>query len=167
MLTKTILSALNKQINHEMNAAYNYLAMEAWFHSQNLAGFAQWMKVQRDEELEHARKLFDFVHDRGGEVELGSLAKPNGQFTSPRDVFAHAAKLEQGNTKAIHDLYALAVGEHDYATQSMLQWFIDEQVEEEKSTSEITALLEMAGDNQSALLLLNEKFGKRSAEAED
>ncbi len=160
-LQASIETALNRQINHEMAAAYSYLAMEAWFEQQNLAGFATWMRVQREEELEHARLIFSYVHDRGGKVTLGAVDGPQGEFGSPREVFARASELERGNTKAIHEVYELALKEKDYATQSMLKWFIDEQVEEEKTTTEIEALLDMAGDNRSALLLLDAKLGSR------
>jgi len=163
MLDQQVLDALNKQINHEMTAAYNYLAMEAWFEHANLTGFAQWMHQQRLEELDHATKLFQFVNHRGGRVQLDAVAKPNAEFKDPRDVFAKAFALERKNTEAIHELYELATQKKDYATQSMLKWFIDEQVEEEDTTSEIEALLEMAGDDTSALLMLNRQLGERVA----
>lgn len=165
MLSKKIEAALNKQINHEMTAFYHYLAMESWFERANLTGFARWMHAQGLEELEHCRRVFAYIHDRGGAVELDAIAKPVAKFKNPRDVFAKAAELEHENTRSIHAVYALALDEKDYATQSMLKWFIDEQVEEEKTTHEIEALLAMAGDNQSALLLLNSKFGERAASA--
>ncbi|MCC5828900.1 MAG: ferritin [Phycisphaeraceae bacterium] len=166
MLKPNIEAALNKQVNHEMAAAYNYFAMEAWFERENLAGFARWMRIQREEELVHARKLFQYILDRGGKVELEAVAKPNADFKAAKDVFTRAFEQERANTRSIHAVYELAVNEKDYATQQMLQWFIEEQVEEEKITSETEALLEMAGDNPSALLLLNEKFGNRQPDAD-
>ena len=161
MLTKKTEAALNKQINHELRAAYSYMAMEAWFEEQNLKGFAAWMKAQHAEEMAHARKIFDFVVDCGGKVELEPVPKPRMAFKSALEVFSTSVGLEKGNTAAIYALYALAVEEKDYATQSLLKWFIDEQVEEEDTVTEIESLLQLAGDNSSAILLLNEKYGAR------
>ncbi len=167
MLSKKIEAVLNKQINYELSAWYNYLAMQAWFENANWAGFARWMKMQASEELEHANRIFEFIHDRGGSVELESVAKPSATYKTPRAVFTRAAEMERQNTKAIHACYALAVEEKDYATQSHLKWFIDEQVEEEKITREIEALLEMAGDEQSAIFMLNRQLGERAASSKD
>src|SRR5262245_2417323 len=111
MLSKKIETLLNKQINYEFTAAYNYLAMKAWFESANLAGFANWMQHQAVEEIEHAMKLFQFVCDRGGQVRLDSVDKPGGGYKTPREVFAKATQLEKNNTKSINDLYAAAVAE--------------------------------------------------------
>src|SRR5262245_48804321 len=130
MLSKKIEAILNKQINYELSAWYNYLAMQAWFENANWAGFASWMKMQAGEELEHANRIFEFIHDRGGSVELEAVEKPSATYKTPRAVFTRAAEMERQNTKAIHACYALAIEEKDYATQSHLKWFIDEQVEE-------------------------------------
>ncbi len=162
MLSKKIETLLNKQINYEFTAAYNYLAMKAWFENANLAGFANWMQHQAVEELQHAMKLFQFVCDRGGQVKLESVDKPAGGYKTPREVFAKATQLEKGNTKSINDLYAAAVADSDYATESHLKWFIDEQVEEEKTTREIEELLDIVGDSRSALLQLNHQLGQRA-----
>lgn len=163
MLEAKIETALNKQINHELTAAYGYLAMAAYFETTNLAGFAAWMHKQRQEELEHAMRLFRYVNDRGGRVVLDAVPQPRSDFDSVREVFNRALETEQHNTKAIHDLYGLATQLKDYATQSHLQWFIDEQVEEEKLMNEILSLLELAGDNKAALLALNNQVAKREA----
>ncbi len=166
MLDKRMQDALNKQINHEMAAAYNYLAMAAHFEARNLSGFATWMHHQRAEELTHAQKLIQYVLDRGGQVELSGIEKPRTDYDSPQAVFAKALELEKLNTRTINELYELALELRDYATQSALKWFIDEQVEEEKSMDEVIALLELARDNPSALLLLNNQLGARQPEAE-
>jgi len=158
-----IEQALNKQIRHEISAAYSYLAMAAYFDQQNLAGFAHWMQHQRQEELEHAMRLFQYVIDRGGKVELETIEKPQSTFNSIKAVFEKSLDLEKINTQAIDELYSLAVDLKDYATQSRLQWFLDEQVEEEKTMSEILSLLEIAGDNKSALLALNNQLGQRAS----
>ncbi|MEX0774182.1 MAG: ferritin [Phycisphaeraceae bacterium] len=163
MLDAKIEAALNKQINHEITAAYHYLAMAAWCEHESLTGFASWMKLQRQEELKHAQRFFDYLNDRGGTVALQPIEAPKGKFKSPKDVFLRAFELEQINTKAIYDLYQLALDLKDFATQSMLKWFIDEQVEEEKTAREIEDLLELAADNKSALLLLNRQLGERTA----
>lgn len=162
MLNTRIEQALNKQINHEMNAAYNYLAMAAYFEQMNLNGFSCWMTHQREEELEHAMRLYHFVLDRGGQVDLESVGKPKKDFKSVREVFERSLELEKINTEAIHQLYKLAIELGDYATQSHLQWFIDEQVEEEKIMNEALGLLDLAGEDRSALLALNHQLGQRS-----
>lgn len=163
MLSKKIEAGLNKQINHEASAWYNYLAMSAWFEHENWTGFARWMRVQAGEELEHMQRLFNFVNDRGGKVTLETIAQPSVTFKEPREAFTRATEMEQANTKSIHALYAIAVEEKDYATQSHLKWFIDEQVEEEKLTREIEGLLDLAGNDKSALLMLNRQLGERAS----
>ena len=161
MINAKIEKALNKQINHEFITSYSYLAMSGWCAQQNLNGFAHWMLVQHQEELGHALKLFEFVNDRGGKVELETVGKPKADYPSPKDVFAAAYKLEQATTALINNLYALAVEEKDYATQSHLKWFVDEQVEEEKNVSTVLAMLDMAGESKGTLLMLDHQFGKR------
>ena len=162
MLHEKIEQALNRQINNEMSAAYNYLAMMAHFEHLNLSGFARWMQVQRNEELAHAQRLIHYVLDRGGRVDLDAVPKPPTGFTNPQEVFERALQMEKENTQSIDELYRLASEANDYATLSHLQWFLDEQVEEEKTFDEVSSLLEMAGDDRSALLLLNEKLGGRA-----
>lgn len=165
MKLKTSLEkALNQQVNQEMAAAYSYLSASAWFESENLSGFAHWMEIQRQEELEHARRLIDYLHDRGGKLELEAIAKPKADFETIMAVFQEALSSEENNTRSIHELYQLSVDENDYATQSFLKWFIDEQVEEESTMHEMIGLLEHAGDDRSALLVLNEHVGKRPVE---
>ncbi|MFA6564129.1 MAG: ferritin [Verrucomicrobiia bacterium] len=161
MLSNKIEKAINKQINHEFTNAYTYLAMSAWFDNQNLSGFAHWMRLQREDELSHAAKLVEFVVNRGGRVELESIGKPKGSYSSPKEAIAAALKLEQTTTALVNNLFGLAADEKDYATQSRLQWFVDEQVEEEKGVSEILAKLEMAGDSKGTLLMLDHQLAKR------
>lgn len=165
-LDPKIESALNKQINQEMSAAYAYLAAAAWFDAENLKGFSAWMRVQREEELAHAQKVLDYLQDRGGRLELEAVAKPKTEFDSVTEVFQKALESEQANTRSIHELYSLAVEVNDYPTQSFLKWFIDEQVEEERVVNDAIGLLEHAGDDKSALLVLNQQFGQRSAAEE-
>jgi ferritin len=163
-LSKKIEVALNRQINQEMAGAYSYLAMAGFFEAKKLAGFASWMHAQRAEELEHAMRLFRYVLDRGGQIDLASVEKPRHHYTGVREAFETALELEQLNTKGINELYAMAVAENDYATQSHLQWFVDEQVEEEKSVEEVLGLLGVAGDDKSALLVLNRQLAERKQE---
>jgi ferritin len=165
MLSKTLLEAINDQINHELYSAYTYLSMSAYFESVNLQGCAHWMKLQGHEEVEHAMKFFDFVHDRGGRVVLDAIGKPTVEFKSPLDAFQQALGHERRVTALIHKIYDLAVKEKDYATQALLNWFVTEQVEEEKSASDVVEQLKLIGDNTAALLLLDQQLGERKAEA--
>jgi len=165
-ISKKIEAAINKQINHELMAAYHYLGISAWFEHQNLSGFAKWFLVQRQEELEHAQRLYQYLLDRGGQIVLDALPKPKSTFTTAMAAFKASSELEKSNTRAINALYLLAKAEDDFATLSHLQWFLDEQVEEEKTMSESIALLELAGKDSSALLMLNEKFGARGPQEE-
>jgi ferritin len=160
-LSKKLQEALNEQINVELHSAYVYLSMVAYFEAENWPGFARWMRIQSREEIEHAMKIFDFIHDRGGQVTLNAIEKPPVRFRSPLDAFRKAYQHEQKVTGLIHKLYELAARENDYPTQVLLHWFIDEQVEEEKITSEAVAKLERAGDDLAVLALLDEEFGER------
>lgn len=166
MMDPKIETALNAQINQEISASYNYYAMSAHFEHENLGGFASWMMIQRDEELAHAHKLYQYVLDRGGNVKLTGIDAPRTDFGSIREVFQFAFDTEKANTASINKLYSLAKELDDYATLSHLQWFIDEQVEEEKTFDDALALIDMAGDDRSALILLNEKLGGRSPGAD-
>lgn len=160
-LSKKLQDALNNQVNAELYSAYTYLSMAAYFEAEDWPGFARWMRIQSREEIEHAMKIFDFIHDRGGRVTLQAIDKPPTRFKSPLDVFQKAYQQEQKVTGLIHRLYELAARENDYPTQVMLHWFIDEQVEEEKITGEAVAKLERAGDDPAALALLDKEFGER------
>ncbi|MCX7983918.1 MAG: ferritin [Bacteroidetes bacterium] len=165
-MTTTLLTALNDQVNHEFYAAYLYLSMSAYFEANNLNGFAHWMKVQAQEEVGHALKIYNFILDRGDKVTLKSIAQPPTEFKSPLDSFQQALQHEKKVTGLINSLYELSLKEKDYPAQVMLQWFIDEQVEEEKNASEIIAKLEMIGDSKGMLLHLDHQLGKRKAEEE-
>ena len=167
MVKPEIEAALNAQVNQEQAAAHKYLAMAAWFEQENFAGFAAFMRRQADEERTHAMKLFDFLCDRGGRIRLGSIPEPTGDFASCLAVFEEAYRNEQANTKSIHELYALAKQLDDYATQTMLHWFIDEQVEEEQWCEEAIGLLAKAGDNPGALLMLDRQYGSKTGEADE
>jgi ferritin len=163
MLKPEIESALNQQFTWEQAASQEYLAMAAYLEGISLGGFARFMLNQSAEEREHAMKIYRHIIDRGGQVKVSALPEPP-VFGSPRAVFEAARAREQANTRSIHDLYALAVEHQDYSTQSMLHWFIEEQVEEEAWCAEAMDLFDHAGDDRAALLMLDERFGRKAAE---
>jgi ferritin len=163
MLSQIIQNAINEQIKNEVYSAYFYLGMSGYFEASNLPGGARWMRVQYEEELMHALKFFDFVHNRGGRATLLAIDQPPSNFQSPLDVFQRALEHEQKVTAMINNLYALATQENDYPAQVLLQWFITEQVEEEKNATRIVEQLKMIGDNGSALLILDRELGARKS----
>lgn len=164
MLNKNVQDAINEQIKNEVFSAYLYLSMSGYFESTNLPGFARWMRVQWEEELAHALKFFDFVNDRGGRVTLGAIDQPKADFASPLDVFQQSLEHEQKVTGMINALYALAIRENDYPAQVLLQWYISEQVEEEKNATNIVEQLKRIGNDGSALLILDRELGVRKGE---
>ena len=163
MIDSRLEKALGKQINHEFAAAYNYLGMAAYFDALSLDGFAHWMQAQHDEEVVHGMRLFRYLLDRGGKIDLEGIPQPRSEFSSSVEVFESALEQERENTVAINHLYELATECNDYATKSHLQWFLDEQVEEEKTIEDIIAMLRLAKDDMGAILFLNEKLGARSS----
>lgn len=163
MIPPNVEKAIAAQINQELTAAYTYLAMAAWFDRESLDGFAHWMQMQYQEETAHGMRLFRYLLDRGGKLELEGIGKPRTEYTSVSEVFETALEQERENTRAINALYELAGSLNDYATISHLQWFLDEQVEEEKSIEDVLALIERAGNEPSAILYLNDKMGARAA----
>jgi ferritin len=156
--------AMNDQIRKEFESAYIYLSMAAWMEDQNYPGFAAWLRQQAREEATHAMKIFDHLIDRGCRVKLQALAGPPVEFTSPLAVFEQTKKHEQSVTKSINELYGLASTDRDYASQVFLEWFITEQVEEEKSSSQVLESLRRVGDNQAALVMLDRELGQRTPE---
>ncbi len=164
MLGAEIQDAMNEQIKNELYSAYQYLSMAAYCESANLPGFAGWMRAQAREETEHAMKFYDFILDRNGRVVLRGIEEPVVEFGSPLEVFERALGHEQKVTSMINDLYGLAVRENDYASQTFLQWFVTEQVEEEKNAGDVVETLKMVGDKSEALFLLDRELGQRRAE---
>jgi ferritin len=164
MLSNTILTAMNEQVKHELYSAYLYLSMAAHFEAANLGGFASWMRIQAAEEQEHAMKFFDQILDRGGKVALQAIEQPPVEFTTPLAIFEKVQAHEQQVTALIHKLYALAVKEGDYASQVFLNWFVSEQVEEEKNASAILETLKLIGDKSNAIYQLDHQLGKRGAD---
>jgi ferritin len=161
MFGEAIQSAMNEQMKNEFFAAYQYLSMAAYCESQNLPGFAHWMRTQAREETEHAMKFYDFILDRNGHVVLQAIDGPVVEFGSPLEVFERALEHEQRVTAMINDLYGLVVRENDYASQTFLQWFVTEQVEEEKNTGDVVETLKMIGDKSEALFLLDRELAHR------
>ena len=163
-ISKTIQEALNRQINLEQASAHAYLAMAAWFEQRALSGFGRWMRLQSEEETGHAMKFLDYLLDRDGTVQLLAIPEPVGSFDSPLGAFKASQEQERSVTASIYELYDLAHGEKDYATVSMLKWFVDEQVEEEKSVADMVDRLKLAGDRPDALILLDSMAAKRQEE---
>ncbi|MBI3003786.1 MAG: ferritin [Ignavibacteriales bacterium] len=164
MISKKVLDAINEQVTHEFFSSYQYLSMSAYFQSTNLPGFANWMMIQSQEEYGHALKLYKHIIERGGKVELEAIAKPKMDYRSPLDVMKKVLEHEQKVTSLIHGLYELAIKEKDYPAQVMLQWFIEEQVEEEKSANEVIHLLKQVGDAPAGLIMLDRQLAARKAE---
>lgn len=164
--SKGLQQAMNDQIRKEFESAYVYLSMAAWMEDQNLPGFAAWLRQQAREEAGHAMKIFDHLIDRGCRVRLQPLGGPHTDFKSSLDIFENVKKHEQGVTASIEKLYGLAQKERDYASQVFLEWFITEQVEEEKNSSHILESVRRVGTNQAALVMLDRELGQRGPEAE-
>jgi len=160
-MSAELQDAYNDQITLEFASSYAYLQMAAFLDDANLPGFANWMRQQAEEERIHAMKFFDFVLNRGNQVELRSIPAPSDDYTSPLSVFEASLAHEQKVTRSIHDLYAHATDGKDYESLALLHWFIDEQVEEESTVSELIEQIAMAGDNGAALLLLDRELGTR------
>jgi ferritin len=165
MINAKVEKAINDQINAELYSAYLYLSMAAYFESTDLPGFASWMTSQGQEEVVHGMKLYRHIVERGGRVTLAAIDGPQTEWKSPLDVFEAGYKHEQHVTSLIHNLVALAIEEKDYASKNMLDWFVDEQVEEEDTASTIVAQLKMIGNDGPALMLLDKELGARTFDA--
>jgi len=164
MINKPMQDAMNEQINKELFSSYLYLSMAAYFEGRNLPGFANWMRIQADEEREHAMKFYNFILERGGHVELKAIEAPKSEWGSILEVVEEVAAHEAKVTASIHALYEVALAEKDYPSQVMLQWFITEQVEEEGSAAEIVASMKMIEARETAVLHLDHQLSKRKAE---
>ena len=164
MLNETLQTLINDQITHELFSSNLYLAMAAYFESKSLSGFAKWMRVQADEEREHALKFFEFIADRGGRAKISVISEPPFEWTSALDAFEHVLQHEQKVTSLINTLYETALKEKDYPAQIFLQWFITEQVEEEKNAQLIVDQLEMMEDRQGGMINYDHHIGKRGAD---
>jgi len=161
MIGKKMEKALNEQVNAEMYSSYLYLSMESFFKSLNLNGFANWMRVQTQEEMLHAMKIYDFIIERGGRVTLKAIDGPPTKWDSPLAVFEAAFEHEQKVTGLIDDLVDLAIREKDHATNSFLHWFVNEQVEEEASADKIVRQLKMMENAPGGMFMLDRELGQR------
>jgi ferritin len=161
MLSEKMVEALNKQINEEFYAAYLYLSMSAYCESIHLKGFADWLRVQRLEELTHALKIHDFLIECNARVTLLPIAEPQTEWATPLAIFEAAYEHEMKVTAMIHNLVKLAEELKEYAPTSLLQWFVDEQIEEESSTREVVKKLKLAGDSGIGLYMVDKELGKR------
>lgn len=162
-MNEAIEQALNDQINEELSSYYIYLSMQAYFESESLDGFATWMEFQAQEEVEHAMRIFRFLNGRGGRVRLQEIEEPKQSWNSPLEAFEDAYEHEQYISQTINDLVDLAEEKDDKATLNMLDWFVEEQVEEEDSTGEVVDKLKMVGDSGAGLLALARQLGERQA----
>ncbi|HWA05313.1 MAG TPA: ferritin [Ignavibacteria bacterium] len=162
MLSGKLQTELNKQMNNEFFAEYEYLSMAAYFHAMNLDGIANYFHVQAQEEHFHAMKIFHFVLDKGGKVELQQIAQPDVTFKSPIEVFEKALGHEKKVTKSINDLMDDAIKENDHAVNSFLKWYVDEQVEEEALASKALGKMELIGGKGEGLLILDQEYASRS-----
>ena len=158
-----VLEAINRQINSELSASYAYLAMSAYCECQKFTGAARWLRLQSVEEHMHAMKLFDFVLARDRSVQLLAIEQPRSEFGSVAEVFERALEQEQEVSRQIDALYETAFTEKAFAAVAELQWFLTEQVEEEKTAREIVAKFQMVGSDPASLLDLDRELGARSA----
>ncbi|HPP57915.1 MAG TPA: ferritin [Candidatus Hydrogenedens sp.] len=161
MIKEKMLKALNKQINEELYSAYLYASMRAYFESLNLKGFANWLKIQVQEELFHARKFENYIYERGGKVELYEIKEPDRSWKNPADAFEAVYKHECHITECIHHLAEIAEKEGDRSTRLFLDWFINEQVEEEANADDILQRIRMVGDAPGGIYWIDKELGQR------
>lgn len=161
MIKKTVEVALNEQINAEFHSAYLYLSMSAWFQSIGLTGYANWMRIQHQEELAHATRFFDYVNERGGKVKLTPIKEVLVDFSGIVDVFEKTLIHEQTVTGLINRLMDISIQESDHATKSFLQWFVDEQVEEEANVEQILNNLKLIKGEGQGLLMMDREMQTR------
>jgi ferritin len=161
MIKKALEDALNEQINAEFHSAYLYLSMSAYFHSAGLAGYANWMRIQYQEELAHATRFFDYLNERGGKVKLSPIGEVQVDFKGTVNVFEETLVHEQLVTSLINKLMDVAIKESDHATKSFLQWFVDEQVEEEANVEQILNNLKLIKGEGQGLLMMDREMATR------
>ena len=162
-MNKAIFKALNDQINREFFSAYQYRAMSSFFESLGYKGFANWMAHQAQEEMMHFQKMVNYIHLIDGDVVLQAVDKPKQSWKSPIDVFEDSLKQERMITKHIHQLVDLSIQYNDHSTRHFLQWFVDEQVEEEDSVQSILKRFELSGNHPASLLMMDQELGKRAS----
>ncbi|MHB8973041.1 MAG: ferritin [Pirellulaceae bacterium] len=164
-MDKKIEKAFNSHLNAEFFSSYLYLSMANCFAAQNLEGMTAWMRIQVDEERLHAMKFVDFINDRGGRVILDQIDKPKSEWSSPLEAFEEALAHERLITKKINELLDLTIKENDHASAAFLQWFVNEQVEEEANALAIVGKLKLIKDNSMGLLMIDQQLGQRTPSA--
>jgi ferritin len=162
MISKRLEKELNKQLNAELYSAYLYLSMSAFLASKNLSGFSHWMKLQFEEEQQHAMKFFQYIIDRGGRVELEKISAPKKEWKDVLDVFDNVVKHEAKVTEMINNLVNIALEEKDHATVAMLQWYVSEQVEEEATVGDIYDQLSLIDGKGAGLFMLDREAKQRT-----
>ena len=161
MLSEKMVEALNKQVNREIYSAYLYLSMSAYSTFKGLKGFANWFMVQYQEEMTHAMKIYDYINDQSGQVELMTVAQPPTEFGSPLEMFEKTLEHEKFVTECINDLVNLAIKEKDHASNIFLQWFVTEQIEEEANDNEIISKLKLVGKEGNGLFMIDKELATR------
>jgi ferritin len=165
MMSQTMQDAFNEQMKQEFYSSYLYLSMSAYCEANNLPGLAHWMRAQAREEVVHAMRIFDHLLDRGGRVQLRPIGGPPSEFTSAREVFEQAHRHEKEVTSSINQVYGRAVDERDFASTVFLDWFVKEQVEEEKISGLLAEQFRMIGDDRPGLLMLDRELAQRRSGA--
>ncbi len=161
MLKNEIITSINEQINREMYSAYLYMSMSAYSNSIGLKGFANWFMVQYHEEMLHAMKLYEYLSRQGAPIRLKAIQEPPAEFKSPTDMFTQTLAHERFITKSINDLMDLAITQKDHASQVFLQWYVNEQVEEEENDNDILLQLKLVNDDPRGLLMLDRELSAR------
>lgn len=161
MLNEKMVKSINHQINRELYSAYLYISMASYADAEGLSGFANWYKIQAKEEEFHAEKMYNYVNQQGSRVLLEGIEQPPTEFSSIVDLFEKTLEHEKGVTAMINDLVKLAREENDYATESFLQWYVTEQVEEEASPTEIIQKLKFVGEDGRGLLMIDKDLATR------
>jgi ferritin len=167
MISAKMEAELNEQVNKEFYSAYLYLAMAAYCTTIGLPGFSHWMRLQYEEENMHVTKMYDYILDQGGEVHLKAIEEPQKEFGTPLEIFEKTLEHEQFITASINKLMSLAIEENDYATQTFLQWYVTEQVEEEASVQDVLNPLRMVGNDKGGLMMIDQKLEGRPGAAGD
>ncbi len=161
MISEKMQEALNSQVNKEFYSAYLYLAMSAYCNAIGFPGFSNWMQQQYQEESLHVTKMYNYILSQGGKIHLQQIDEPPTEYGTPLDIFEQTLAHEQFITRCINELMTLAIDEHDYATQTFLQWYVSEQVEEESTVNDILAPLRMVGKEGGGLMMIDQQLAKR------
>ena len=161
MISKKVEKELNKQVNAEFYSAYLYLAMSAWFQDNNLKGFANWMYIQYNEESNHAQLLYHYILERGGKIEFPAIASPKASWKNVVEIFTETLKHEKHVTSLIHNLMNISIAEKDHAAANFLQWFVNEQVEEESNVIDILEQLKMIDGKGTGLFMIDRELKAR------